>query len=283
MAREAEAPANDPQQPRQTAGRHGRRRGAHRGRRPRWVVAAGGVAAVTVVLGGGYGVTRSLADDTSDAPRAAAEAARQAETGSIPGARSAVPDASPTPSKAPAVKPHRKVSREQTAAGRSPSPRTTAKPKTTSDDETGRPRTAPHKSTPPGGSGGATGRLARQVVEMVNAERAKKDCSPLTVNAKLQAAAQGHSDDMADRGYYGHTTPEGIGPGDRITSAGYRWSTYGENIFKGPKDAQTAMAGWMKSPGHRDNILNCAFKEIGVGINLRSNGPWWTQNFGASS
>ncbi|MBO0651312.1 CAP domain-containing protein [Streptomyces triculaminicus] len=127
------------------------------------------------------------------------------------------------------------------------------------------------------------GSHVQQVVDMVNAERARHGCSPVTVNAKLQAAAQGHSDDMAARDYYAHTSPDGRGPGDRISAAGYRWSTYGENIFKSPKDARTAMDGWMKSPGHRANILNCAFKEMGVGVNFSSNGPWWTQNFAASS
>ncbi|WP_240667625.1 CAP domain-containing protein [Streptomyces luteoverticillatus] len=131
-------------------------------------------------------------------------------------------------------------------------------------------------------AGGANGTYVRQIVDMVNAERAKAGCSPVAINAKLQAAAQGHSDDMAARNYYDHTSPEGKGPGDRITAAGYHWSTYGENIFKSPQDARTAMDGWMKSSGHRSNILNCSFKEIGVGVNFASNGPWWTQNFGAS-
>ncbi|MFI9048380.1 CAP domain-containing protein [Streptomyces sp. NPDC053427] len=286
MNRATETPTDDQYQPqhppRQAAGRHGRRRGAHRGRRPRWVVAAGGVAALTAVVGGGYGVAQSLADTPSGDTRTAAEEARRAEATSLPIARSAAPSATPTPK--PSRKPSaaRSGSPKPTAGGRSSSPRKSARPKTTPTAHTDA-RPAPRTGAPGGGSTSTTDRLAQRVVELVNAERAKKGCSPVTVNAKLRAAAQGHSDDMAARDYYDHTTPEGIDPGDRMTSAGYHWITYGENIYKSPKDAQTAMAGWMKSPGHRDNILNCAFKEIGVGINLRSNGPWWTQNFGASS
>ncbi|KIZ16553.1 CAP domain-containing protein [Streptomyces natalensis] len=191
---------------------------------------------------------------------------------------STTPTATPTstPSKAPATTARKSRSRPPSAA--SPSPRTTAGPEATADD--GAAQTAPGTDTPAGRSGGSSS-LARQVVSMVNAERARKGCSPLAVDARLQAAAQRHSDDMATRNYYDHTSPDGVGPGDRITSAGYRWSAYGENIFKGPQDARTAMAGWMKSPGHRENILNCAFTQIGVGVNSASNGPWWTQDFAA--
>lgn len=55
----------------------------------------------------------------------------------------------------------------------------------------------------------------------------------------------------------------------------------GENIHRGPKTPAQAMEEWMGSPGHRDNILNCSFKDIGVGVTLTANGPWWVQNFGA--
>jgi uncharacterized protein YkwD len=114
---------------------------------------------------------------------------------------------------------------------------------------------------------------------MVNAERAKAGCGPLRINPKLQAAAQQHSDDMAARGYYEHDTPEGVDPGARMTRAGYSWQSWGENIYKSPMDPSTAMTGWMNSPEHRDNILNCSFQETGVGVNLASNGPWWTEDF----
>ncbi|MER6046069.1 CAP domain-containing protein [Streptomyces sp. NPDC001793] len=134
----------------------------------------------------------------------------------------------------------------------------------------------------PGRSGAATGtaaEFARKVVDLVNAQRAQHGCAPLTVDPHVQAAAQGHSDDMAARNYYAHETPEGVDPGTRMTNAGFHWQSWGENIFKSPQDPATAVDGWMKSPGHRANILNCSYKSTGVGVNLSPNGPWWTQDF----
>ncbi|MFF3405059.1 sigma-70 family RNA polymerase sigma factor [Streptomyces sp. NPDC002742] len=120
-----------------------------------------------------------------------------------------------------------------------------------------------------------------QVVTLVNKERAAAGCGPLTEDAQLEDAARGHSDDMAARAFFDHTNPDGAGPGERITAAGYRWSTYGENIAMGQQTPQAVMDSWMNSPGHRANILNCSFKNIGVGVHKGSGGPWWTQDFGA--
>ncbi|MGV9632530.1 CAP domain-containing protein, partial [Streptomyces sp. NPDC003487] len=99
---------------------------------------------------------------------------------------------------------------------------------------------------------------------------------------RLRDAAQAHSDDMAARDYFDHVSPDGTDPGKRITAAGYRWSTYGENIAKGQQTADSVMTSWMNSPGHRANILNCSFKNIGIGIHDGSGGPWWTQDFGSA-
>ncbi|GAA4891466.1 CAP domain-containing protein [Streptomyces coeruleoprunus] len=146
-------------------------------------------------------------------------------------------------------------------------------------------RPVPPKTRPtpqPGAAGGAAGEYVRSVVALANAERAKAGCSPLRVNSSLQAAAQRHADDMAARNYYEHDSPEGRNAGDRMQAAGYRWRTWGENIHRGPKAPAAAMRDWMSSPGHRENILNCKFKDIGVGVNLRANGPWWVQNFGTA-
>ncbi|MGW1768134.1 CAP domain-containing protein [Streptomyces sp. NPDC002073] len=122
---------------------------------------------------------------------------------------------------------------------------------------------------------------AKKVIALANAERARAGCAPLRTDKRLMAAAQAHANDMAKRNYYSHTSPEGRSAGDRMTKAGYRWMRWGENIYKSPRTPSKAMAGWMDSPGHRANILDCRFKDIGVGVNLKSNGPWWVQNFGA--
>ncbi|MEU1128224.1 CAP domain-containing protein, partial [Streptomyces sp. NPDC005899] len=121
-----------------------------------------------------------------------------------------------------------------------------------------------------------------EVVRLVNAERAKAGCEPVSTNGLLADAASRHSADMADRDYFSHTSPDGTDPGDRITTAGYRWSTYGENIAKGQPTAAAVMESWMNSPGHRANILNCAFEEIGIGRQDSDSGPVWTQAFGAA-
>lgn len=130
------------------------------------------------------------------------------------------------------------------------------------------------------GSGSSNGAEA-QVLTLVNKERASAGCSPLTSNAKLTEAADDYSDVMARSGVMSHTGPDGSTMAGRVDAAGYAWSTLGENIARGQSDAAAVMDAWMNSPGHRANILNCSFKEIGVGVHFGDGGPWWTQNFGA--
>ncbi|MFE2520743.1 CAP domain-containing protein [Streptomyces mirabilis] len=125
----------------------------------------------------------------------------------------------------------------------------------------------------------ASAAVAR-VVALVNSERGKVGCSPLTLNAKLSKAAQDHSADMASHQNMSHTGSDGSDPGQRITTAGYTWSAYGENVAFGYSTPEQVMAGWMSSPGHKRNILDCGFKEIGVG--LAQPGSYWTQDFGAA-
>ncbi|MFJ8026128.1 CAP domain-containing protein [Streptomyces sp. NPDC096311] len=119
-----------------------------------------------------------------------------------------------------------------------------------------------------------------RVVALVNSERGKVGCSPLTLNAKLSKAAQDHSADMASHQNMSHTGSDGSDPGQRITTAGYTWSAYGENVAFGYSTPEEVMAGWMSSPGHKRNILDCGFKEIGVG--LSQPGSYWTQDFGTA-
>ncbi|MFE1776135.1 CAP domain-containing protein [Streptomyces sp. NPDC059008] len=118
----------------------------------------------------------------------------------------------------------------------------------------------------------------RQVVRLVNAERTGHGCPPVRWNAVLQRAAQRHSDDMATRHFFDHTNPDGADAGERITRAGYAWSSYGENISVGRATPSAVMTAWMDSPGHRRNILQCDLADIGVGIRFGTGGPWWTQD-----
>ncbi|MFF5923346.1 CAP domain-containing protein [Streptomyces flavochromogenes] len=148
-----------------------------------------------------------------------------------------------------------------------PAPPATAKPPTTEPDSGARP---------------AGGGAAEEVVRLVNVERAAAGCKALTVDADLTEAAQEYTDDMAATGNFSHTGTDGSQPQDRIEAAGYTWSRSGENIAKGQADAAAVMDAWMHSPGHRANILNCGFTEIGVGVST-DGGPWWTQDFGTPS
>jgi uncharacterized protein YkwD len=139
------------------------------------------------------------------------------------------------------------------------------------------PKPAPSTAAP--GQGGVTA----QVVTLTNAERAKAGCGALTVNSTLTAVAQAHSQDMATHNYFDHNSQDGRTPFDRMTAAGYRYSTAAENIAAGQRTAQDVMTGWMNSPGHKANILNCALREIGVGYATGSAsqyGVYWTQDFG---
>ncbi|ATW51428.1 CAP domain-containing protein [Streptomyces peucetius] len=133
-----------------------------------------------------------------------------------------------------------------------------------------------------GGSGGSdSSGPEAQVLTLVNKERASAGCSPVTANAELTRAADDYSDVMARSGVMSHTGPDGSTMTTRVEAAGYEWSTLGENIARGQADAASVMQSWMNSPGHRANILNCSFKELGVGVHFGDGGPWWTQNFGA--
>jgi uncharacterized protein YkwD len=111
------------------------------------------------------------------------------------------------------------------------------------------------------------------VLVLVNAERAKAGCPALTVNPVLVSVAQAHSQDMAERGYFDHTSPEGMSPFDRMRRAGYRGGLMGENIAAGQPTSQAVMRAWMNSPGHRANILNCGYTVIGIGVSTRAGTP----------
>ncbi|MGH3391427.1 MAG: CAP domain-containing protein [Actinomadura sp.] len=117
------------------------------------------------------------------------------------------------------------------------------------------------------------------VVRLTNKLRADAGCGPLRVDTDLHDAAKEHSDDMAERGFFSHISPGGDTFVDRILAAGYE-DPGAENIARGYQTAEEVMDGWMKSSGHRANILNCELRAIGVGAHFGSGGPWWTQDFG---
>ncbi|WP_310727382.1 CAP domain-containing protein [Streptomyces sp. N2A] len=138
----------------------------------------------------------------------------------------------------------------------------------------------PAASTSAAPSSAPASSAAASILKLVNSERSKAGCSPLKLNAKLTKAAQDHSKDMAAHRNMSHTGSDGSDPGQRITRAGYNWSAYGENVAYGYSSPESVMKGWMNSPGHKRNILDCSFKELGVG--LAQPGDYWTQDFGTA-
>lgn len=106
----------------------------------------------------------------------------------------------------------------------------------------------------------------------------------LTWNAALTQAAVAHSDDMVANNFFSHTGSNGSTLGTRVTAAGYAWRGVGENIAAGQPTVAVVVDGWMKSDGHCANLMNAAFRDIGVAC-IAGNAnttyrTYWTQDFG---
>jgi uncharacterized protein YkwD len=124
--------------------------------------------------------------------------------------------------------------------------------------------------------------IITEVTRLTNIEREKAGCPALNVDLRLQAAAQKHSDLQAAQDTMSHRLPGEADMGDRITAEGYRWSGIAENVAARYASAASVVSGWMGSAGHKANILNCGYKDIGVGLAKASGGTlYWTQNFGS--
>ncbi|PSB11896.1 CAP domain-containing protein [Pleurocapsa sp. CCALA 161] len=122
----------------------------------------------------------------------------------------------------------------------------------------------------------------QQILDLVNQERFKVGADPLSINEQLDQAADLHSQDQASLDNMSHTGSNGSDFGTRIQEEGYQFSTAAENVAAGQIDAADVMASWMGSDGHRANILNADFEDIGIGSATGDDGSiYWTQNFGA--
>ncbi len=122
--------------------------------------------------------------------------------------------------------------------------------------------------------------IEAEVIRLTNAERAKYGLKALTANWELSRVARYKSEDMRDNHYFSHTSPVYGGPFQMMSDFGIQYSAAGENIAKGYSTAAAVVQGWMNSPGHRANILNAGFTQIGVGTATDNSGTrYWTQMF----
>lgn len=108
--------------------------------------------------------------------------------------------------------------------------------------------------------------LPGEVIALTNGERAQNKVGSLHENAQLDAAAQAKARDMASRGYFAHTSPDGKAPWEWITAAGYDYQYAGENLAVRFVDSKDVVNAWMASPSHRSNIVKPVYTDIGVGI-----------------
>ncbi|WP_328632273.1 CAP domain-containing protein [Streptomyces sp. NBC_00356] len=253
-------------------------------------VAMGAVAVTTGLIPGGgsfkFGGGDGSRVQAADSPDVTAQ-------GSTDGA---VDDRAPsaasrdTERATPSATPSRSAS---SAAPRSSEPSKREQQSRSADDSGTRTKSAspttaapssPARTKAPSGAGGGSATTSEkaasaQVLSLVNQERSKVGCSPVTADSGLASLATAFSDDMASRDFFDHTDPDGATPWDRAKAAGIT-DLGGENIARGQANAQSVMDSWMNSPGHKANILNCDFKTLGVGVHFGSGGPWWTQDFG---
>lgn len=297
---------------------HRARRG-HRGRakrRPVWaplalaVLVAGGGGTAYVALGGSGAGDRSVADGTGPADRvriveSASPAAEASPTPNAADRSPGTPGPSPSKSARPSADAAKKAERERSSRSTGPrsgadrpggatadgAARDSSADRTTDNPAVGTvgkarpgPSTRPRSDAGPrrqgqepreAGRGGTTA----EVLALVNEERADAGCRPLTADGTLGRVADTYAGVMADTQRLSHTGPDGSTVGDRVTRSGYTWSSVGENIARGQADAEAVVDAWMNSPGHRANILNCSFRELGIGVDQGSGGPWWTQVF----
>ena len=160
-------------------------------------------------------------------------------------------------------------------------PQLPQKPETSPDNTPEAPSVPESPELP--GNGGSSGEAdsiseyESRVAELVNEQRAKYGLSPLKLSSDISAVARAKSQDMADNGYFSHTSPTYGSPFDMLKRFGISYKAAGENIAQGYSTPEAVVNGWMNSAGHRANILSENFTELGVGY--VANGNYWTQMF----
>jgi uncharacterized protein YkwD len=125
--------------------------------------------------------------------------------------------------------------------------------------------------------------FAETVLTLTNAERRRAGLAELEQSPSLSVAAQLHADQMRAAGRMAHELPGAPYPRpvDRLKAASYPWQAYAENVAMGQKSEAEVMAAWMGSSGHRQNILNPRYTQLGIGVAVDEAGrPYYAQVFG---
>jgi uncharacterized protein YkwD len=115
-------------------------------------------------------------------------------------------------------------------------------------------------------AGPAAGGQADAVLAAVNGARVKAGCPALKMDTRLVAAAKGHATAMAEQNFFGHAGKDGSRFSGRIRQQGYSYGAAAENIAAGQSSANQVVAGWLKSAGHRRNILDCRMQDTGIAV-----------------
>ncbi|MFX3623053.1 MAG: CAP domain-containing protein [Ectobacillus sp.] len=144
-------------------------------------------------------------------------------------------------------------------------------------DTTEQPATPNTTSPTPETANVSADSMLMEVVRLTNEQRRRNGLSDLTVDITLANVAQTKAVDMANKGYFSHTSPTYGSPFTMMKSFGVTYTAAGENIAKGQRSAQQVVDDWMNSPGHRANILNANYTHIGVGHTTNQN--CWVQMF----
>lgn len=120
-----------------------------------------------------------------------------------------------------------------------------------------------------------------EVVTLTNNFRTANGCGALRIDSRLVNAARAHSTDMVTKNFFDHTGSNGSNFVQREVAAGYTTGASAENIAWGYRTPKDVVDGWINSPGHRANMLNCQSIAVGVGLAYKADGtPYWTQDFG---
>jgi uncharacterized protein YkwD len=119
---------------------------------------------------------------------------------------------------------------------------------------------------------------------LINQFRSQNNLPTLSIDARLMAAAEGHSLDMAQHNFFAHEGSEGASVGDRLTRQEYAWNFYAEDLGCGYDSAKAVVQGWLDSPTHRENLMAEQARHIGVGYVGDQGGDcgtYWTADFAA--